>query len=153
MIKIVRILGITLFLFVYQVSIAQVIWLKPESPKVSDTVTLYFNAAEGNKALLDYPGDVYLHTGVITSKSIDSHDWKYVVGNWGKEDKSVLMKREGKNLYSFRFVIKSFYKLGPDDIANQLIYVFRNADGSLVGKTKENEDITVPVNGYKPETC
>ena len=151
MMKIVRIPGIALFLFVYQVSIAQVIWLKPESPKVTDTVTLYFNASEGNKALSDYTGDVYLHTGVITSKSIDSHDWKYVVGNWGKEDKSVLMKREGKNLYSFRFVIKSFYKLGPDDIANQLIYVFRNADGSLVGKTKENEDITVPVNGYKPK--
>ncbi|MDO9256115.1 MAG: glycoside hydrolase family 31 protein [Bacteroidales bacterium] len=149
--KLIHFWGITLFLFVFQSAIAQVIWLKPGNPSVTDSVTLYFNAAEGNKALLDQAGDVYLHTGVITSKSIDGHDWKYVVGNWGKDDKSVLMKREGKNLYSYRFVISSFYKLKPEDIANQLVYVFRNADGSLVGKTKENEDILVPVNGYKPK--
>lgn len=149
--KIIRSAGIILLLFFYQVSFAQTIWLKPESPSVNDTVTLYFNAAEGNKALMDQTGEVYIHTGVITNKSIDSRDWKFVVGNWGKDDKNLLMKREGKNLYSFRFVIRSFYKLGPEDVANQLIYVFRNTDGSLVGKTKENEDITVPVNGYKPK--
>jgi len=149
--RLIRIPGIALFLFLYQVSIAQIIWLKPENPSVTDSVTLYFNAAEGNKALKDLPGDVYLHTGVITNKSIDSHDWKYVVGNWGKDDKNLQMKREGKNLYSFRFVIKSFYKTGPDDVVNQLVYVFRNLDGTLVGKTKDNEDIAVPVNGYKPE--
>ena len=151
MMKMIRFWGIALFLFICQVSTAQVIWLKPANPALTDTVTLYFNASEGNKALLDFPGDVYLHTGVITSKSLDGNDWKYVVGNWGKEDKSVLMKREGKNLYSFRFIIKDYYKLKPEDIANQLVYVFRNADGSLVGKTKENEDILVPVNGYKPK--
>jgi len=149
--KLINILGITLFLFAFQSTIAQVIWLKPENPSVTDSVTLYFNAAEGNKALLDQSGNVYLHSGVITSKSIDGHDWKYAVGNWGKDDKNVLMKREGKNLYSFRFVIRSFYKLKPEDFANQLVYVFRNTDGSLVGKTKDNEDILVPVNGYKPK--
>ncbi len=149
--KIIRFGGIILLLFSYQVSFAQIIWLKPESPSLTDSVTLYFNAAEGNKALMDLPGNVYLHTGVITNKSIDSHDWKYVIGNWGKDDQSLKMKREGKNLYSFRFVINSFYMLRPDDVVNQLVYVFRNLDGSLVGKTKENEDITVSVNGYKPK--
>jgi alpha-glucosidase (family GH31 glycosyl hydrolase) len=149
--KVIHSYPIVFLLFFYQASFAQIIWLKPENPAVTDSVTLYFNAAEGNKALIDFPGNVYLHTGVITSKSLDGHDWKYVVGNWGKADKNVLMKREGKNLYSFRFVIKSFYKLGPDDIANQLVYVFRNADGSLAAKTQENEDILVPVNGYKPK--
>jgi len=151
MMKIFRFLAIVLFFVIYQASIAQVIWLKPENPPVTDSVTLYFNASEGNKALMDFPGNVFLHTGVITNKSLDGHDWKYVVGDWGKDDKSVVMKREGKNLYSFRFVIKSFYKLQPEDVANQLVYVFRNADGSLVGKTSENEDILVPVNGYKPK--
>jgi len=145
-----RFWGVVCFLFVCQYSIAQVIWLEPANPSVTDSVTLFFNAAEGNKALKDLAGDVYLHTGVITNKSIDGHDWKYVVGNWGKDDKTVRMKREGKNLFSYRFVIKSFYKLGVDDIANQLAYVFRNMDGTLVGKTTENEDILVPVNGYRP---
>lgn len=143
--------GILLFFLFFRSSFAQVTWLKPENPPITDSVTLYFNAAEGNQALADFTGNVYLHTGVITNKSLDGHDWKYVVGDWGKADKTVLMKREGKNLYSFRMLIKSFYKLQPEDVANQLVFVFRNADGSLVGKTRENEDILVPVNGYKPK--
>jgi oligosaccharide 4-alpha-D-glucosyltransferase len=147
-----RFVGIVAFLFIYQLSFAQLIWLKPENPSLTDSATLFFNAAEGNKALIDLQGDVYLHTGVITNRSLDGHDWKYVVGNWGTDDKSVLMKREGKNLYSFRFVIKSYYKLLPEDVANQLAFVFRNQDGTIVGKTKENEDIVIPVNGYKPKT-
>jgi oligosaccharide 4-alpha-D-glucosyltransferase len=129
---------------------AQMIWLKPASPALTDTATLYYNAAEGNKVLSGYTGDMYLHTGVITNKSIDGHDWKYVVGNWGTTDRNVLMKREGNDLYSFRFVIGSFYKLRPEDVARQLAFVFRNADGTLVGKTGANEDILVPVNGYVP---
>lgn len=129
---------------------AQEVRLEPENPPVDATITLYFNAAEGNQSLKDYTGDVYLHTGVITNKSLDGHDWKYVVGNWGTDDKRVLMKREGPNLYSFTMQIRSFYSLRNDDIARQLAFVFRNADGTLVGKTAENEDITVPVNGYKP---
>jgi oligosaccharide 4-alpha-D-glucosyltransferase len=149
--KLARYLGIAISFFVYQVSFAQLIWLVPANPSVSDSVTLYYNAAEGNKALFGYKDDVYLHTGVITNRSLDGHDWKYVVGNWGKDDKSVLMKREGENLYSFRFVINSFYKLRTEDVANQLAYVFRNQDGTLVGKTKENDDIVVPVNGYVPK--
>jgi alpha-glucosidase (family GH31 glycosyl hydrolase) len=148
----IRLIGIALLLLTYQASKAQLIWLKPENPSINDSATLFFNASEGNKALADLSGDVYLHTGVITNRSLDGHDWKYVVGNWGKDDKSVLMKREGKNLFSFRFVIKSFYNLRTEDVANQLAFVFRNLDGTIVGKTKENEDILVPVNGYKPKT-
>lgn len=129
---------------------AQAVKLVPENPSVTENVTIYYNAAEGNKALRDYPGDVYLHTGVITNKSLDGHDWKYVVGNWGTDDKRVLMKRKSPNLYSFSLQIKSFYALRDDDVAQQLAFVFRNADGTLVGKTADNEDITVPVNGYKP---
>ncbi len=129
---------------------AQLIRIEPADPPVNVPVTVYFNAAEGNKVLKDYTGDVYLHSGLITNKSIDSHDWKYTIGNWGKEDQKVLMQREGPNLYSFRLQINSFYPVGPEDQARQLAFVFRNADGTLVAKTAENEDITIPVNGYKP---
>ncbi|MEI6059130.1 MAG: glycoside hydrolase family 31 protein [Bacteroidota bacterium] len=149
--KHLRLFATALFLVIYHLPFAQLVWLKPENPLPGDSVTLYFNAAEGNKVLKDLPGEVYLHTGMITNHSTDSHDWKYAVGNWGKADKAVLMKREGANLFSFRFVINSFYKLHSDDIALQLAFVFRNADGTLVGKTGKNEDILVPVNGYKPK--
>jgi len=131
-------------------SFSQVVRIDPPNPPINENVTIYYDASEGNKTLKDYKGDVYLHTGVITNRSLDGHDWKYVVGNWGTDDKRVLMKREGPNLYSHKMQIKSFYNLRDEDVAQQLAFVFRNADGTIVGKTTENEDITVPVNGYKP---
>jgi len=89
---------------------AQVAWLRPASPGIDDSVTLFFNAAEGNASLKGYTGDVYLHTGVITSKSLDGHDWKYVVGNWGTVDPRVLMKRELSSTPDFDFCLRKFFK-------------------------------------------
>ncbi len=129
---------------------AQVAWLEPPNPPVDDTVTLFYNTNKGNKALAGWKGTVYLHTGVITKKSIDGGDWKHVVGNWGEDDKRVRMKSMGNGIYSFTFVPKDFYGLRDDETAQQLAFVFRNEDGSKVGKTKDNEDIYVPVNGYVP---
>ena len=129
---------------------SQVVRIDPPNPPVTENVTIFYDASLGNKTLMDFNGDVYLHTGVITNRSLDGHDWKYVVGNWGIDDKRVIMKREGPNLYSLKMQIKSFYNLRDEDVAQQLAFVFRNADGTIVGKTAANEDITVPVNGYKP---
>ncbi len=129
---------------------SQLIRIDPVNPPVDENVTIYYDASLGNKTLKDYKGDIYLHTGVITNRSLDGHDWKYVVGNWGTDDKRVLMKREGQNLYSLKMQIRSFYNLRPEDMAQQLAFVFRNLEGTIVGKTTENEDITIAVNGYKP---
>jgi len=128
----------------------QPVKLVPPSPSALDTVTLFYNAALGNGALKDYNGDIFLHTGLITAKSLDGHDWKNVVGNWGKPDKRVMMKKEAENLYSFKFVIKDLYNLLPGTKVQRLAFVFRNADGSLVGKDKNNNDFLIPVFGYKP---
>lgn len=137
-------------LFLSLSAVAQVAWLTPENPSVDEPVTLTFNPNEGNAGLAGFSGDVYFHTGVITSKSIDGGDWKHVVGDWGQADDRVKMKKTEDGLYSFTFVIKDFYALKSDETAQQLALVFRNENGSLVGKTKRNEDILLPVNGYTP---
>ena len=140
-----------LFLLFFTITAsAQVAWLSPPNPPADDTVTLFFDANKGNKALAHWQGMVYMHTGVITKKSIDGGDWKHVIGNWGEDDQRVRMKSLGKGIYSFTFVPKKFYGLRDDETAQQLAFVFRNEDGSKVGKTKDNEDIYVPVNGYVP---
>ena len=59
---------------------AQVVEVKPVFPKVHDDVTITFNAAEGNGALLGVV-PVYAHTGLITSTSNNPNDWKHVQGN------------------------------------------------------------------------
>ncbi len=129
---------------------AQTAWLVPAHPSPTDSVTLFFNAAKGNKALENYTGNVYLHAGVITNKSLDAHSWKNVTGNWGKADPHVKMQRKGRNLYAFHFVIKNFYQLHKDEIVQQLSFVFRNTNGSRVAKDKNGQDFLIPVFGYKP---
>jgi len=127
---------------------AQVAWLNPADPSPTDTVVLTYNQNEGNKGLKDWNGTVYLHTGAITKKSIDGGDWKHVTGNWGEDDQKVIMTSIGNGLHQFTFVINDYYQLREEEVVQQLAFVFRNLDGSKVGKTAKNEDIFIPVNGY-----
>lgn len=129
---------------------AQVAWLYPVNPETHEKVTLTYNTNMGNMSLAGYEDDIYMHTGIITDKSIDGGDWKHVVGNWGEDDSRTKMKYIGNGLYEFTFVISDFYGLADDEIAQQLALVFRNEDGSKVGKTATNEDVFLPVNGYIP---
>lgn len=129
---------------------SQVAWLTPHNPGLNDTVVLTYNAGMGNKALQNWDGDIYFHTGAITNKSIDGGDWKHIIGNWGEEDDRTRMVGLGNNLFEFRFVITDFYNIRNDEQVQQLAFVFRNGDGSRVGKTSRNEDIFLPVNGYTP---
>ncbi len=138
------------FMFVSYSTFAQAVRLIPADPSPNDSVTLIFDASKGNKALENYTGAVYLHAGVITNKSLDSHSWKNVVGNWGKADPHVKMQRIGKNRYAFHFVIQQFYHLHKDEVVQQLTFVFRNTNGSLVAKDKNGQDFLIPVFGYKP---
>ncbi len=57
---------------------AQVITVQPPFPTASDSVTIIFDATQGNAGLKDFTGDVYAHTGVITDKSKDGHEWRHV---------------------------------------------------------------------------
>jgi len=145
-----RIITLLTIIFCVTVLPAQVAWLTPIDPTPTDTVTLTYNSSEGNKGLVDWDGTVYLHTGAITEKSIDGGDWKHVTGNWGEDDERVKMTSTGDGLHQFTFVINDFYQLREDEVAQQLAFVFRNQDGSKVGKTEKNEDIFLPVDGYVP---
>ncbi len=144
---IISIVFITVF---SNITNAQVAWLFPDNPSINDTVTLTFNTNSGNEAMADFDGPVYFHTGAITDRSIDGGDWKHIVGNWGEDDKRVIMQSIGNGLHENKFVISIFYNLRDDENIQQLAFVFRNKDGSKVGKTVKNEDIFIPVNGYKP---
>ena len=137
-------------LFMVPNVVAQVAWMTPENPQPDAPATLTFNAKEGNAALAGYEGDVYFHTGVITDKSIDGGDWKHVIGNWGEADERVKMTSLGNDLYEVTLVINDFYQLKPEEVPQQLAFVFRSESGSHVGKTATNEDVFLLVNGYVP---
>ena len=124
---------------------AQVVTIEPAEATVDDTVTVYFDATKGDQGLMDFDGDVYAHTGVITTESNNSSDWKHVVADWGTADENVLMTQESENLYSLSFHIRSFYGIQEDETVLQLAFVFRNADGSESARNEDGSDILVPL--------
>lgn len=121
------------------------VWTEPAFPTQLDDVTVYFDATEGNAALADFQGTVYAHTGVITSASTAPNDWKHVQGNWGTADNNVVMNSEGDNVYSISYNITDYYGINPGEIVEQLAFVFRNSDGSIVGRDTDGSDIFLDV--------
>ena len=123
---------------------AQVIEVIPVFPKVNDDVTIIFDATEGNGALTGV-SPVYAHAGLITSESTNPSDWKHVQGTWGTADPKVLMTSLGNNKHSISYNIKDFYGVGDGETVESLAFVFRNANGSIVGRATDGSDIFYPV--------
>ncbi|RLD19254.1 MAG: hypothetical protein DRI69_08740, partial [Bacteroidetes bacterium] len=122
-----------------------VVWTNPPFPNQLDDITVFFDASEGNGALEGFTGDVYAHAGLITNLSTSGSDWKHVVGNWGTADARVLMTSEGNDIYSLSYNIKEFYGVSDGEQVFQLAFVFRNVDGSIVGRDQDGSDIYTDV--------
>lgn len=135
-------------LFLMASASAQVISVLPVFPKEQDTVTITYDAAQGNAALVGV-SQVFAHTGVITNQSTSNSDWKHVVGNWGTQDNRVKMMSLGNNKWQLKYHMKNFYAqagaFGASEVIQQMAFVFRNADGSKVGRTSAGGDIFTPV--------
>ena len=129
---------------------AQVLSVSPVFPKETDTVTIVYNAKLGNGALVGV-SQVYAHTGVITTASTGGSDWKHVVGTWGTADNRTKMTYMGNDLWKIRYHVKDFYSqggaFGASEVILQMAFVFRNADGSKVGRSANGTDIfTICIN-------
>ena len=122
----------------------QVVYTEPEFPSQIDDVTIFFDATLGNAGLQGFTGDVYAHTGVITSSSSGLTDWKYVQGEWGTTN-APLMTRVSTNLYSLDINIEDFYGVPAGEQVEQLAFVFRSADGSESGRATDGSDIYTQV--------
>lgn len=128
-----------MFVFVAHPLCAQIITVLPSFPSVEDTVTILYDATQGNGGLKDLNQAVYMHTGLITEKSQTSSDWKFVVGSWGSTDTKLLMTSLGNNLYTVKLHIRSFYNVPVDEKVLKLAFVFRNSTGSAAGRESNGE--------------
>ncbi len=124
---------------------AQVVTTIPPFPTINDEVTIRFDATQGNGALANFSGVVYCHTGLITSESASGSDWKYVQGDWGTADPDVRMTRTGQNFFQITYNIREYYGVPEDEEVLQMAFVFRNEDGSIVGRATDGTDIFVDV--------
>ncbi len=134
------------FFFFQNVSLGQVVWTIPAFPTASEPVTVYFDATQGTGGLAGCNCDVYLHTGLITSNSSSSSDWKYVFTQWGvaNADWKMTPVPGQPDVYSYNIQpsIRERYNVtNPTEEILKLAFVFRNANGSLEGKDTGGSDI------------
>ena len=124
------------FLFFIQ-SVSAQVTTDPAFPAESASVTIIYDASQGTAGLKDFTGDVYAHTGVITDKSTQPSDWKYVKAAWATLDPAVKMTRDAANPNLYRLTIanpRTYYGVPAGEKMQKLAFVFRNGDGSKEGK-------------------
>ncbi|MCB0798526.1 MAG: hypothetical protein KDB85_12985, partial [Chitinophagales bacterium] len=109
---------------------AQVVSTDPAFPVQDGTVTIIFDATQGNGALAGVAPPIFAHTGVVTNESATETSWLLVQGNWGTYDENVLMTEIGDDLYSITYNINDYYSVPAGDTVFRMGFVFRNTDGS-----------------------
>lgn len=126
---------------------AQVVVTNPDFPLPDGSVTITFNADQGNAALAGHSGDIYAHTGVITSASTSPSDWKYVKTDWAENTAETQLTNISGDTWELTISpsIRGYYGVPENETIEQLAFVFRNEDGSIVGRGDDGGDIFVNV--------
>lgn len=129
---------------------SQLLSWSPDFPtETGGTFVVTMDANYGNKGLLNYTTtDVYVHIGVITNKSSNSGDWKYVKSTWGSTDASFRASSLGNNKWSFTISggIRSYFGISdPTETILKIAILFRSGDGSKVQRNADGSDMFIPV--------
>ena len=109
-------------------------------------VTINFDASQGNSALNNFTGDVYIWTGTVTNLSPNTTTWRNVKSpSFGQADPAALMTRDAANpnLYHITFTPRSYYPIPAGETLLRLGMIFKNASGSVVGRATGGGDIFI----------
>jgi len=137
-----------LVLFISVLSWAQIVTSTPAFvTQDGGAVDVIFDATLGTAALKNYAGtDVYAHTGVITSASSSSSDWKHAP-TWLDNSAKYKMTSLGNNKWKLSITpsLKDYYGLATGEVVKKMCFVFRNGAGTLQGKDTGGADIFLDV--------
>lgn len=136
-----------LAVFITIESFAQVVTTEPAFPTENNPVVITFNADQGDQGLMDYAGDIWAHTGVITENSTSGSDWKYVVAGWGENTDKAKLTRISANTYTLEIgpSVREYYGVPENEQILQMAFVFRNNDGSETGRDAGGLDVFTDV--------
>ena len=132
---------IILSLFLVLTAFSQVTTV-PALPTANDTVTVIFDASQGDKGLMGYTGnDVYAYTGVITDKS--AGQWAYMISTWNVDTPKAKMTSLGGDKWQLKFgtSIRAFYGVPAGGNVLKLAFVFRNTGSTKTGRATGGADI------------
>jgi 1,4-alpha-glucan branching enzyme len=129
------------------ISWAQIITTNPAFVTQSGgAIDIIYDASLGTAGLNNFAGPVYAHTGVITSLSSSSSDWKHAP-TWLDNSAKYQMTSLGSNKWKLSITpdMTTYYGLTTGEVVTKMAFVFRNATGSLQGKDTGGADIFVNV--------
>ncbi len=131
-ISVIHIAAFLLTLFLSVASYSQIIVSNPVYPTVADEVDITFHVNRCNCDLEGYTGDIYAHTGLITSESADLNDWKYVIADWNVNLEKARLEKLDDTTYVLHITptVTDYYEITPEVEVEFLAFVFRNPDGS-----------------------
>jgi len=141
---------LTGLLFLLRPLSAQLLSSTPVFPADTGAVTIVVDCSKGNQGLLNYAntGDVYVHTGVITSSSTSPTDWRYVKfnQNFNQPNPALAASYLGNNKYSFTIPgIRAYYGVPAGESILRVAILFRSGDGSKVQRNSDGSDMYVRV--------
>ena len=100
------------------------------SASTTEDVLVYINTT--GTPMENFTGDIWAHTGVLTNKSTDDSDWKYVKHEWTENADDCKLSKVSDNVW--KLVIKggprAFYGVPSGEQLQKLCFVFRNSDGT-----------------------
>lgn len=122
----------------------------PEEAAAAQTLVITVDASKGNKGLLNYTntGDVYVHTGVITSLSVSSADWKYSRFEWATTNAAAKATSLGGGKWSFTISgsLRTFYGItNAAERIQKIAILFRSGDGTVVQRNSDGSDMYIPI--------
>ena len=123
---------------------SQVVTYTPNNVTANDSITIIFNASQGNGTLAG-ADSVWIHTGLITDRSSSTSDWHYKKRAYAFPDSAVLMTKIATNVFRIKFKINTWYGFNTQEKVRALAMVFRNRPGTQVAKNADGTDIIIPL--------
>jgi hypothetical protein len=127
-------------------------WTPTFITDTSTNVSIICDASQGNQGLFNYTPvtDVYVHIGLITSKSASSSDWKHVpaFSTWGTTNTQIQCVSLGNNKWKYTFSgsLNVFFGVtDPTEKILKIAIIFRNGAGTKQMGNIDGSDMFVPV--------
>jgi len=138
-----------LVLLTSALSWAQIVTTNPQFvTQDAGVIEVIFDAALGTGGLKDYTGTdgIYAHTGVITTASASSSDWKHAPA-WGDNSDKYKLTSLGNNKYKLIIApdMATYYGLTVGEKVTKMAFVFRNGLKTKEGKNTGGTDIMIDV--------
>ena len=106
---------------------------------MTEDVTVILNAK--GTAADGFTGELYAHTGVLTSLSTSKSDWKYVKADWGVNIDDCKLQNKGNNIWylTIKGGPRAYYGVPAGEAIEKLAFVFRSSDNSIEVKDNGND--------------